>query len=192
MSKGLLLTGIAIASLLTSLACTKAEPPAPGPSPSGATSPVATVTASAVPSASASPELAVSGSPSNTAVIAAAAAATAPARSSSAATATSASSATAKVECGTKSLGQPDCPLQAWMKSNMNPPVMTSDTAALAIALEKSVALAPAGYTNWASIAKDGAKAAKSGDLAAAKQSCRGCHDQYKKKYQAEIRSRKI
>lgn len=98
--------------------------------------------------------------------------------------------ATGAGECGTKPL--PDCPLQAWMKANMNPPSLAGDTAALATALEKAASFAPAGYTNWASICKDGAKAAKGGDLAAAKASCRSCHDQYKKKYQAEMRTRKI
>lgn len=93
-------------------------------------------------------------------------------------------------ECGTKPL--PDCPLQAWMKANMNPPVMASDTAKLGEVLEKAAAFAPPGFTNWKSIANDGAKAAKGGDLAAAKASCRSCHDQYKKKYQAEQRTRKI
>lgn len=93
-------------------------------------------------------------------------------------------------ECGTKPL--PDCPLQAWMKANMNPPSLSGDTAALGAALEKAAAFAPPGYTNWASISNDGAKAAKAGDLAAAKASCRSCHDQYKKKYQAELRTKKI
>jgi hypothetical protein len=78
------------------------------------------------------------------------------------------------------------------MKKNMNPPSLAGDTAALAVALEKAAAFAPPGYTNWKSISEDGAKAAKSGDLAAAKASCRSCHDQYKKKYQAEMRARSI
>jgi cytochrome c553 len=74
----------------------------------------------------------------------------------------------------------------------MNPPSLAGDTAALAVALEKSAAFAPPGYANWASISNDGAKAAKAGNLDAAKASCRSCHDQYKKKYQAEMRARKI
>jgi cytochrome c553 len=78
------------------------------------------------------------------------------------------------------------------MKANMNPPSLAGDTAALGAALEKAAAFGPPGYTNWKSIANDGAKAAKGGDLAAAKASCRSCHDQYKKKYQAEFRTRKI
>ena len=65
-------------------------------------------------------------------------------------------------------------------------------TTALATALEQMQKFAPAGYTNWVSISKDGAKAAKAGDLAGAKASCRSCHDQYKNKYKTEMRDRKI
>jgi hypothetical protein len=101
-----------------------------------------------------------------------------------------ASGSAAPVECGAKPL--PDCPLQAWMKANANPPLMQNDLPALATALDKIVELAPPGYTNWASIAKDGADAARSGDLAATKASCRSCHDQYKQKYKTEMRARKI
>ena len=78
------------------------------------------------------------------------------------------------------------------MKANTNPPMAANDLPALATALDKIVAFAPAGYTNWASIAKDGAKAAKAGDATAAKASCRTCHDQYKEKYKTEIRARAI
>jgi hypothetical protein len=78
------------------------------------------------------------------------------------------------------------------MKANANPPVMTGDLPGLATALDKIVGFAPPGFPNWASIAKDGAGAARSGDLAAAKASCRTCHDQYKQKYKTEVRARKI
>jgi cytochrome c553 len=78
------------------------------------------------------------------------------------------------------------------MKANANPAVMSSNLPALATALDKIATFAPAGYTNWGSIAKDGAAAAKSGDLAAAKAACRSCHDQYKSKYKSEMRGRKI
>lgn len=63
---------------------------------------------------------------------------------------------------------------------------------ALATAFDQIVKFAPAGYTNWASIAKDGAKAAREGQLDAVKAACRGCHDQYKTKYKTEIRARAI
>lgn len=127
-----------------------------------------------------------SAAPPSSAAPAASGSATASASAAPAAPAASAPAA----ECGTKPL--PDCPLQAWMKANANPPATANDMPALAIALEKMVAFAPPGYTNWASIAKDGAAAAKSGDTAAAKASCRSCHDQYKAKYKAELRARKI
>ena len=78
------------------------------------------------------------------------------------------------------------------MKANTNTAIAAGDLPALATALEKTVSFAPAGYTNWATIAKDGAKAAKGGDLVAAKASCRTCHDQYKDKYKKEMRTRKI
>lgn len=94
--------------------------------------------------------------------------------------------------CGTKPL--PDCPLQAWMKANTNPAIAANDLPGLATALDKTATFAPAGYGNWASIAKDGAKAAKAGDMTAAKASCRTCHDQYKDKYKKDtaLRARKI
>lgn len=78
------------------------------------------------------------------------------------------------------------------MKTNVNPPTMSKDLPALAAALDKLVDFAPPGYPNWVSITKDGAAAARSGDLDAAKASCRACHDQYKQKYKTEIRGRKI
>jgi len=94
-------------------------------------------------------------------------------------------------ECGSK---ENPCPLQAWMKENTNAAMVKPDLPALAIALDKTVTFAPpgGGYPNWVSISKDGAAAARSGDKEAAKASCRGCHDQYKKKYQTEMRARKI
>jgi cytochrome c553 len=78
------------------------------------------------------------------------------------------------------------------MKANANPAVTANDLPALGVALEKIATFAPAGYTNWSSIAKDGAAAAKSGDMSAAKAACRSCHDQYKQKYKTELRGRKI
>jgi hypothetical protein len=78
------------------------------------------------------------------------------------------------------------------MKANTNPPIAAQDFPALATALDKAATFAPAGYTNWASIAKDGAKAARAQDMTAAKASCRTCHDQYKEKYKKEMRAHKI
>ena len=95
-------------------------------------------------------------------------------------------------ECGTKPL--PDCPLQAWMKANANPPVMTSDLPALAIALDKIVGVRarPATRTGHRS-PRTARRRRATGDLAAAKASCRTCHDQYKHEVQdRDARARKI
>lgn len=78
------------------------------------------------------------------------------------------------------------------MQKNVNPPMNKGDMPALAEALDKIAGFAPPGYTNWASISKDGAAAARSGDTNAAKASCRECHNQYKQKYKSELRGRKI
>ena len=88
-------------------------------------------------------------------------------------------------------------PLQVWMKQNMTPPMNAKNWQGMADSLERAATLAPpnyatTGYTNWVSIAKDGANAARAADLEAVKAACRGCHEQYKKKYRAEMRSRPI
>jgi hypothetical protein len=98
--------------------------------------------------------------------------------------------AAANAACGNKPL--PDCPLQAWMKTNTNPALAKNDLPTLAVALDKMVAFGPPGYVNWASISKDGAKAARAGDVAATKASCRTCHEEYKTKYHADLRGRKL
>lgn len=92
--------------------------------------------------------------------------------------------------CGDKPL--PACPLAAWMKANTSPAMSAQDFRALAKALEKIVSFAPAGYTNWASISRDGADAARAQTLDGVKASCRGCHNQYKDRYRKEMRDRPI
>ena len=70
--------------------------------------------------------------------------------------------------------------------------MQAKDYQGLADSLMKASTFAPAGYTNWASIAKDGASAARAADLDAVKAACRGCHDQYKTKYRTEMRTRPV
>lgn len=147
---------------LAVLACDKDKTESPPPPPS------APVTSKAAePLASAEPAVSVA-APSGSA----------PAPSDSAA-----------VDCGSK---ENPCPLQGWMRQNVNPPMNKSDGPGLAEALDKIAAMAPPGYPNWTSISKDGAAAARSGDMSATKASCRSCHDQYKKKYKSEMRGRKV
>jgi hypothetical protein len=191
---------LAIVGLSASAAaCTKSEGPPSGTTSSASTkeAPPPSATASAAAAApDASPVAAdtTTGTAptAGTTTDAAAAAATASAapKASGAAAAAGGDLTAANAACGTKPL--PDCPLQAWMKANTNPAIAANDLPALAIALDKTATMGPAAYGNWASIAKDGAKAAKAGDMTAAKASCRTCHDQYKTKYKAELRGRKI
>jgi hypothetical protein len=148
---------------LTLVACDKTESAAPVPAASSVASPAH---AEPPPASSKAAEPVMS-------------AATPPAPSGSA----------AAVDCGGK---ENPCPLQAWMRENVNPPMNKHDMPALAIALDKIAGFAPPGYPNWASISKDGANAARSGDENAAKASCRGCHDQYKQKYKTDLRGRKV
>ncbi len=61
--------------------------------------------------------------------------------------------------------------------------------AGLAAALDKVAATNPdPSWTTWTTIAKQGADAARKGDVAGAKASCKGCHDGYKAKYKAQYR----
>jgi hypothetical protein len=78
------------------------------------------------------------------------------------------------------------------MKANTSAAMSAADFDALATALDKVVTFAPAGYANWASIARDGASAARAQNLDAVKASCRGCHNQYKDKYKKEMRDRPL
>ncbi len=80
------------------------------------------------------------------------------------------------------------------MKANTSPAVLARDFDALADALDKTAGFAPAGsgYPNWASIARDGADAARAQSLDGVKASCRSCHSQYRAKYKQEMRDRPI
>ncbi|MFO0677808.1 MAG: hypothetical protein U0169_14825 [Polyangiaceae bacterium] len=96
----------------------------------------------------------------------------------------------AAATCGTKPL--PDCPLQAWMKANAAPALASKDFFALDEVLGKAAGFAPPEFRNWSSIARDGADAARSQDLAATKAACVACHDQFKAKYKESFRTRDV
>ena len=78
------------------------------------------------------------------------------------------------------------------MKANTSTAVSSLDYDAVAAALDHVVTFAPPGYANWASIARDGAAAARMHSADGVKASCRGCHEQYKDKYKKEMRDRPI
>ncbi|MEO7111795.1 MAG: hypothetical protein ABI183_15240 [Polyangiaceae bacterium] len=90
--------------------------------------------------------------------------------------------------CGSK---ENPCPLQKWMRQNMAPALAAGDNAGLAAALDKVTKISPdASWTTWSTLAKQGSDAAKRGDLAGAKASCKGCHDAYKDKYKSQYRTK--
>ena len=78
------------------------------------------------------------------------------------------------------------------MKQNTAAASISGDLPALAAAFDKIATMAPPGYPNWVSIAKDGAAAARAGSLDAAKAACTGCHLQYRVKYRNELRMRPV
>jgi hypothetical protein len=83
------------------------------------------------------------------------------------------------------------CPLEKWMRANMGTPLAGDDLATVGKSMDFIGGKAPdSSYSNWASIAKTGSDAAKSGDTGKVKASCKSCHDQYKAKYRGQYRSR--
>ncbi len=153
----------------------------------GGDAPVPSSTAAPVPTPVPSPTLVTSALPTATAT------ATATANATATAMASASASAPVKHDAGASATGDGgvgERPLQSWMKANMTPAFATKDLPTVADLLDKVAAAPPPKYTRWASIAKDGAAAARAGDYNATKASCRGCHDQYKAKYIAENRAR--
>ncbi|MGO8999096.1 MAG: hypothetical protein ACLQVI_37695 [Polyangiaceae bacterium] len=98
--------------------------------------------------------------------------------------------------CGTK--GLPDCPMQLWMKQNATTIITFGETTTLAEVFDQIAALAPPRmdrlypFPNWVSIARDGADASRTGNIAAARAACRGCHVQYQTLYHATLRGRPL
>jgi hypothetical protein len=97
----------------------------------------------------------------------------------------------AQAECGKP--GQAPCPLQGWMRANVAAPLAANDGEALASGLERSAKLAPdPAWSSWVTSAKAGAAAAKKGDIAGARASCKSCHDAWKEAYKAKYRARPV
>jgi hypothetical protein len=78
------------------------------------------------------------------------------------------------------------------MKNNTAALWTAGDYAGLVTALQKLATFAPSGYASWASIARDGADAARAEEGEAVKASCRGCHSQYRDRYKKELRGRPL
>jgi hypothetical protein len=94
-------------------------------------------------------------------------------------------------DCGKP--GRPPCPLQAFMRTRVAAPLASNNTAMLAASLERVATLAPEpAWTSWAAFASRGAAAARNGDVAAARASCKGCHDAWRDAYRRKHRVRPL
>ena len=87
-----------------------------------------------------------------------------------------------------------EAPLLWWMREHTAAAWRQGDSTALAAALDQLVTFAPKepAFENWASIARDGADAARAGSVDGVKAACRGCHDQYRKSYKDGMRARPV
>jgi hypothetical protein len=97
--------------------------------------------------------------------------------------------------CGEK--GQPSCPLQGWMEKNLDGAMDKKDMKALEAGLTKVPTFVPDpkwndGDKGWSKIAKDGAAAAKAGNLEAVQQACKTCHKTWRSQYKKDFRLRPI
>lgn len=97
-----------------------------------------------------------------------------------------AASAQATGPCGDK--GLPDCPLQSWMKANLQAQLNAGDMTRLARALDDLATKAPAGFDGWAASATRAAEAARKNDIATVKAECKSCHDNDRSRFRAELR----
>jgi hypothetical protein len=98
-------------------------------------------------------------------------------------------------KCGEK--GQPSCPLQGWMEKNVQDALDAKDLKKVSASLEKAAGFAPDpkwndGDTGWSKLAKDGAAAAKAGNLEETKAACKACHKAWRSKYKKEFRMRPV
>lgn len=88
--------------------------------------------------------------------------------------------------CGNK--GQPDCPLQRWMKSTLQTYQRSGDHERLARAFRELAAHTPAGFDTWKAQSERGAKLAASKDAEGIKQVCKDCHQDHRARYRRELR----
>ena len=88
--------------------------------------------------------------------------------------------------------GQPDCPLQIWMDSKANALVTMRKAPELSLAMRELASFAPDGYVDWANFAVTAAQAAEANDFDLVKRACQACHDDYRKRYRAELRARPL
>jgi hypothetical protein len=77
--------------------------------------------------------------------------------------------------------------MRTWMKTTLAAALTAGDLGAVATGLDRLATWAPEGYPNWASIARDGADAARAQAGEAVRAACRGCHGQYRERFKREL-----
>ena len=92
-------------------------------------------------------------------------------------------------DCGPRNEG---CPLQRYMRGWVSIATANDDEASLAIALDRIAAFSPDPAWSWASVSRQGAAAARRGNLAEAKKSCETCHSLYRPAWRASYRTRTV
>ena len=75
------------------------------------------------------------------------------------------------------------CAMRKWMKKIMHPAMLSGDMKKIGKALRKIGSKPIPEYKNWRAISNAGETAAAKGDMKGVKQSCKGCHKAYLKKY---------
>ena len=91
--------------------------------------------------------------------------------------------------CGT---GSAECPMQRWMKANLQAFQRSRDYARLATAFEQLAALSPKGYDGWEASARQGAEAAARKDEAGVSKSCETCHKAHRDTYRRTLRAQAL
>jgi hypothetical protein len=100
---------------------------------------------------------------------------------------TAAAASAAADVCGRT--GQPDCPLQHWMKATLQAYQRTSDYPRLGRSLEELAAHAPQDYSHWRDLAEHALRAADDRDAEALREACKNCHQMYRARYRRERRA---
>jgi hypothetical protein len=91
--------------------------------------------------------------------------------------------------------GEPDCPLQVWMRATLQAYLTGTDARRMeriAGAFDKLAAAAPQEHPQWADMASRGARAARGQDLAGVRRACVECHDAYRERFRAGNRARSL
>jgi hypothetical protein len=86
--------------------------------------------------------------------------------------------------------GQPACPLELWMETELSGPLQTKDWEHLGRSLRALVADAPAPFARWGEWATRGSAAVRLRNADAVRSACKGCHEAYREDYRRRMPQR--